>query len=82
MEIKQMGCVKNISFDKFPKQSDKNSNYPCLGKRVKVCYHYDTSKVHFGTIVRDDIEEPYETIIQLDNGRFLRSTECQYSFIN
>lgn len=77
-----MGCVKNISFDKFPKQADKNYKYPQLGKRVKVCYHYDTSKFHFGTIVRDDIEEPYETIIQLDNGRFLRATECQYSFLS
>lgn len=76
-----MGCVKNISFDKFPKQADKNYKYPQLGKRVKVCYHYDTSRFHLGTIVRDDIEEPYETIIQLDNGRFLRATECQYSFL-
>lgn len=77
-----MGCVKNISFEKFPKQADKNYKYPQLGKRVKVCYHYDTSKFHLGTIVRDDIEEPYETIIQLDNGRFLRATECQYSFLS
>lgn len=77
-----MGCVKNISFDRFPKQADENYKYPQLGKRVKVCYHYDTSKFHLGTIVRDDIEEPYETIIQLDNGRFLRATECQYSFLS
>jgi hypothetical protein len=33
-----------------------------------------------GTIVRDDIEAPYETIIKLDNGRYLRGVECQFSY--
>lgn len=77
-----MGCVNNISYDKFPKQADNDYKYPRLCKRVKVCYHYDTSKFHYGVIVRDDIEEPYETIIALDNGRFLRAVECQYSILN
>lgn len=78
LEDKSMGCNKNITYDKFPKQADEDYQHPQLGKRVEVCYHYDTSKCHPGTIVRCDIEEPFETIIQLDNGRFLRAVECQY----
>ena len=79
-----MGCIDTITYDKFPKQKDKNYIYPQfkVGSRVKVCYHYDTSKYHYGTIVRDDLEEPFETIIKLDNGRYLRAVECQYSYID
>lgn len=77
-----MGCVNTITFEKFPKQADENYEYPKVGKRVEVCYHYDISKCHYGVIVRDDREEPFETIIQLDNGRYLRAVECQYSIIN
>ena len=68
----------------FPKQKDENYKYPQfkVGSRVEVCYHYDTSKYHYGTIVRDDLEEPFETIIKLDNGRYLRAIECQFSYID
>lgn len=76
-----MGCVKNISYEKYPFQADENYKYPSVGKRVQVCYHFDASKTHMGTIVRDDREEPFETIIKLDNGRYLRAVECQYSII-
>lgn len=69
-----MGVVNNISIKKFPKQSDK------LNKRTKVCFNYDTSNLIDGTIVRDDIESPYVTIIKLDDGRYVNSTECQYTF--
>ena len=67
-----MGCCKNISIDNFPKQSKM------LDKRVFVCFHYNTDDMIMGTIVRDDIEEPYKQIILLDDGRFVLSTECQY----
>ena len=79
-----MGCIDTITYDKFPKQKDKNYKYQQfkVGSRVKVCYHYDTSKYHYGTIVRDDLEEPFETIIKLDNGRHLRAVECQFSYID
>lgn len=77
-----MGCVDTITYDKFPIQADENYKYPHLGKRVEVCYHYDTNKKHLGIIVRDDREEPFETIIKLDNGRYLRATECQFSYLN
>ena len=76
-----MGYIDTITYDKFPKQKDENYTYP-VGSRVKVCYHYDTSKYHYGTIVRDDLEEPFETIIKLDNGRYLRATECQFSYVD
>lgn len=74
-----MGVVKTITFDDFPQQ---NTGAFGVGTRVNVFYHYDTNKMHEGTIVRDDTEEPFETIIKLDNGRFLRGTECQYCPIN
>lgn len=77
-----MGCMKNIDYDNFPKQADENYICPKLGNRVKVCYNFDTSRYHYGTIVRCDIDEPYETIIQLDNGRYLRAVECQYAFVD
>lgn len=77
-----MGCISTIDYDKFPKQKDQDYKYPSIGKKVSVCYHYNTSKKHLGTIVRDDIEEPFETIIKLDNGRYLRGVECQYSYID
>ena len=79
-----MGCIDTITYDKFPKQKDENYIYPRfkVGSRVKVCYHFDTLKYHYGTIVRDDLEEPFETIIKLDNGRYLRATECQFSYID
>ena len=70
-----MGCVETITAYKFPKQSGH------VNQRCEVCFHYDTSKFIKGTVIRDDIEEPYETIIKLDNGRMIRGTECQFSFI-
>lgn len=76
-----MGCVRTISYDKFPEQNDIYHEYPELGKRVKIYYHYDTSKYHYGTIVRSDAEAPYHTIIKTDNGRYMLGSECQYSII-
>ena len=56
-----MGCVATITYDTFPKQTEM------VGKRVSVCYHYDASKKHLGTIVRDDKEKPLIDIEQLQN---------------
>ena len=68
-----MGCVSTITAYKFPNQSEY------VNRRCEVCFHYDTSVMIDGTIIRDDRDEPYETLIRLDDGRILRSTECQYS---
>lgn len=67
-----MGVVTNIGFDKFPKQG------VFLGKRVRVCFNYDTSRFLEGNVVRDDTEVPGLLIIRLDDGRYVLSTECQY----
>lgn len=68
-----MGCVKTIDTYSFPKQS------AFVNRRCSVCFHYDTSSQLQGTIIRDDREEPFETLIKLDDGRIVRADECQYS---
>ena len=69
-----MGYKKNITFDNFPKQGN------WLGKQVKVYYHYDTTKFHEGVIVRDDMEDPGNTIIYIPSeNRYVLTTEVQYS---
>lgn len=67
-----MGCHENIDFNKFPKQGQY------AGKRAKVLFFYRGEHI-YGTIVRDDAEEPYRTIIHLDDGRLVLAEECQYS---
>lgn len=69
-----MGCIDTITAYKFPKQSEY------VNRRCKVCFHYNTTKWIMGTVIRDDREEPYETLIKLDDGRVMRAVECQYSF--
>lgn len=68
-----MGCVETINFYKFPNQSS------WVNRRCKVTFMYDTSRYICGTIIRDDREEPFETLIRLDDGRVIRGAECQYS---
>ena len=68
-----MGVQANITADKFPQQGE------WAGKRTRVCFHSDTSRILMGTVVRDDKEDPYLTIIQLDDGRVVLATECQHS---
>ena len=67
-----MGIVQNISHDKFPKQGK------LLNQRVRVCFNYDTSHILEGTMVRDDLEAPFEGLIALDNGTYIRAVECQF----
>ena len=69
-----MGCVTNLTAEKFPKQGD------LVGKRVKVFFHYDASKQHEGVCVRDDVEEPFVSIFKLDDNRHVLATECQYTY--
>ena len=49
------------------------------GRPAQVCFNYDTSRLLDGTVVRDDMEEPYRTVVKLDVGRFVLATECMYS---
>ncbi len=68
-----MGNKPNVSHDKFPKQGKY------AGTRVEVTFNYEFDNPIQGTMVRDDSEEPWETIIRLDDGRFIRGVECQYA---
>lgn len=69
----KMDAESPIDFDRFPKQGDMK------GRVVLVCFDCDTSRTMCGTVLREDIEEPGRMIIQLDDGRAVLSTECQYS---
>jgi hypothetical protein len=70
---KIMGSTQNIGMYCFPEQG-------CyLGQRVEVCFHNDTEVTIGGEIVRDDAEEPGIAIIRLDDGRYVLTTECQWS---
>ena len=70
---RDMGNVANIDHKNWPKQGS------WLGKRTRVCFHYDTSHIVLGTVVRDDVEKPWVTIISLDDGRVVLASECQHS---
>ena len=67
-----MGIEKNVGFDEFPKQGS------LLGKQIEVYFNYDNSRTLAGKIVRDDMDKPYTTIIELENGKYILATECQY----
>lgn len=69
-----MGVIENITHNKYPKQSNN------LGKKVNICFHYNTENKIEAFIIRDDIEDPGETIFLTLDGRIIRSTECQYQF--
>lgn len=68
-----MGVVELIDFDTFPEQGSY------LGREVLVFFKYDTTKQITGVCVRDDCEDPHITIFQLEDGRHVLATECQYS---
>ena len=68
-----MGSINTITANQFPRQRDD------LHKKVRVCFNYDTSQMVMGTIIRDDMEHPFRTIIELDDGRVVLSVECQYN---
>jgi hypothetical protein len=68
-----MGAITTITATTFPQQSSH------VGRAVWVCFHYDTTQLVHGTMRRDDIEPPFETLLELDDGRLLRGVECQYT---
>lgn len=68
-----MGVVDKIGFDSFPKQGVYK------GRRVRICFNYNSAHTMMGTVIRDDAEEPGRMIIQLDDGRVVLSIECMYS---
>ena len=70
-----MGVATNVGFKEFPQQGR------FLSKEVLVFFNYDTHHKLKGTVVRNDAEEPFETIFKLEDGRYILSTECQYSVV-
>jgi|SRR3989344_2397127 len=56
-------------------QLPEQGNY--LGKCAEVCFHYNERTIR-GIIVRDDMAEPFKELIELEDGRIISSTECQY----
>ena len=71
-----MGSIRTISATAFPRQG------PHLKKRCEVVFHFDTTVKLYGTCIRDDYEDPWLTIIHLDDGRVVLATECQYRPLN
>lgn len=59
------------SLEEWPAQGDY------LGRDTRVMFHYRREPTLHGTMVREDVNDV--TIIQLDDGRFVTATECQYS---
>ena len=67
-----MGGHPGISATQFPRQSE----YVNTG--ALVVFHYEIEHQHTCVIVRDDIDDPWETIIRLSDGRHVLGTECQW----
>ena len=66
-----MGRHPNIGYGKWPRQGHH------LGQPVEVLFNHGGESL-MGMCVRDDVDPPYEMIIKLDDGRHVRSAECQY----
>jgi hypothetical protein len=73
-----MGAHPKITIDTFPKQEPETA-IDGVGARVKVCFHYDSSRTIGGVFVRSDAEEPGKAIIKLDDDRYVLTTECMWS---
>lgn len=71
-----MGVQKNVGLNNFPQQGNH------LNKVVEVCFNYSSDNSITGKIVRDDVQEPSVTIINLEDGRFILASECQYKLLN
>lgn len=70
-----MGVHQAIGYEKFPAQGAH------LDATVDVCFGYATTRLVRGVVVRDDKVDPFVMIILLDDGRYVLSTECQYTII-
>ncbi len=69
-----MGTHPNLDHERYPKQSENVGDY------AWVTFNYDTERPIRALVVRDDREGPNRTILVLDDGRTVMSTECQFTF--
>jgi hypothetical protein len=67
-----MGFSNYVDAVKYPKQGRM------LNKKVEVCFNFDIHNIFYGKVIRYDIEEPFEVIIRLNDGRIIMSGECQF----
>ena len=74
-----MGIVKNINATSFPEQyiADKNVLVG-IGRKVNVCFRFNTDIMIDGVVIRDDKGSPFQTIIRLSDGRVVLAEECQF----
>lgn len=63
--------VSKVSVAEFPKQSD------LVGRVVKILFK--DSSWCYGTLVRDDLEEPFHTFLQLFDGRVVTAEEAWWT---
>lgn len=73
-----MGMVSNINNVQFPVQGNFR------GKKMKICFNYDTSKKYDAICIRDDAEEPGKMLFSFTHPmtgktEYVLSTECMYS---
>ncbi len=70
-----MGVIDGIGYarEDFPTQGN------LLNRRVLVAFRYDLEHLLDGTVVRDAVEAPFQTIIRLEDGRHVLATECQFT---
>jgi hypothetical protein len=61
---------------RYPRQGD------FLGRTVEVCFDYDVTRSYRGKVIREDIEGPGLMLVQLEDGRVVRSVECQYRLLD
>lgn len=66
---------RNIDIDRYPKQGVH------LGKKVRLCFNYNTQYTVIAECVRSDLESPYVAIFKTDDGRYILSTECKHELL-
>lgn len=65
--------MSKIGKETYPEQ------FGSVGDRVLVAFKYDIANPLPATVLRDDAEEPFTTVLRLDDGRIVMGSECQWS---
>lgn len=71
-----MGHVDSITHETFPTQGKR------LGSEASLCFHYHTEKRLKAKCIRDDIDAPFRTIFQTEDGKIILADECQYHWVD
>lgn len=57
----------------------KQGNF--INRKCNIFFNYNIKNFISGKIIRDDIEEPFKTLIKLNDGTIIDSKECLYQLI-